>query len=450
MPDVAGFTPHPHQAELLQAPQRFIAAICGAQGGKTTVGAVWFLREIFDSYSRGERHDWLICAPTAKVLAQSTLPKFNEFFPKDWGEYKEQKQCYELVWGNRIYVRSGDEPDHIEGMTVKGAWFDEPGQMVQQMWINVQARLAVLRGRLIMTSTPYELNWFWRDIELKAGHINGRKIEGDNVEPDIAVFKWKSKDSPYFPQEEYDRAKRSMSPEMFRRRYDGEFTRLEGLVYREYDPKRHLVKPFPIPGEWKRFAGLDFGSDHPTAAVCIAQKPEIAADKAKGIAYEPSKFYVYREFYKSRCLLNEVSSFLQSEPLAYILADPRGAQERDELARFYGVKRLQIADNSIDMGVERVKMLLREDRLFFVEGRVPNTLDELVAYHYGAYHPDRASKDEPVKVHDDAMDAMRYAFSRTVDGLYQGKLFKTQNVHAVARARARGFLLPPADMMTGY
>lgn len=450
MADVASFTPHPHQAELLKCPQRFIAAICGAQGGKTTVGAVWFLREIYESWQRGERHDWLICAPTAKVLAQSTLPKFNEFFPKDWGEYKEQKQCYELVWGNRIYVRSGDEPDHIEGMTVKGAWFDEPGQMVQQMWINVQARLAVLRGRLIMTSTPYELNWFWRDIELKAGWLNGQRIDASGVEPDIAVFKWKSKDSPYFPVEEYERAKRSMSPEMFKRRYDGEFTRLEGLVYSAYDAKRHLVKPFPIPGEWKRFAGLDFGADHPTAAVCIAQKPEIKADKEKGIEAEPSKFYVYREFYKSRCLLNEVAAFLQSEPLAYILADPRGATERDELTRFYGVHKVQIADNSVDMGIERVKMLLREDRLFFVDGRTVNTLDELTSYHYAAYHPDRGSKDEPVKVHDDAMDAIRYAFSRILDGLYQGKMFKTQNAHAVARSRARGLSLPPADALTGY
>lgn len=446
------FTPHAHQIQVLMCKARFIACICGAQGGKTTIGAVWFLREIQESYQRGERHDWLISAPTAKILAQSTLPKFNEFFPKDWGEYKEQKQCYELVWGNRIYVRSGDEPDHIEGMTVKGAWFDEPGQMHGQMWINIQARLAVLKGRLMMTSTPYDMNWFWRDVEMKAGSVNGVPVTGEGIEQDIALFKWKSKDSPYFPIEEYDRAKRTMSPEMFKRRYDGEFTRLEGLVYRDFVEKTHIIPAFPIPGDWKRFGGLDFGSDHPTAALCIAQKPEIPGNKETGQAYEPSKFYVYREYYKSHALLSELAVFLQSEPLVSVLADPRGATERDELTRFYGVKKVQTADNSVDMGIERIKMLLRENRLFFFEARCPNTLDEIRSYHYAIYNPDKGSKDEPVKVRDDAMDALRYAFSRPLDGLYQGKFMKKQNVRAVAHARQHGYFgeAQRADPHTGY
>lgn len=445
------FVPHEHQKKVLLCDKRFIACICGAQGGKTTIGAVWFLREIYESYQRGERHDWLISAPTAKVLEQSTLPKFNEFFPSDWGEYKTQKQCYDLVWGNKIYVRSGDEPDHIEGMTVKGAWFDEPGQMDKQMWINIQARLAVLKGRLIMTSTPYELNWFWRDIELKAGTVNDQVIEGEHREPDIAVFKWKSKDSPYFPEEEYERAKRSMSPEMFKRRYDGEFSRLEGLVFKDFSPQAHIIDPFPIPGEWKRFAGLDFGSDHPTAVVCVAQKPEVPADKERGIKYEPSLFYVYREFYQSRSLLSNVAQFLQNEPLAYILADPRGATERDELTRFYGVKAIQIADNSVEVGLERLKQLLRENRLFFVRGRVPNTLDEIESYHYAPFNPDKATKDAPVKVHDDAIDALRYAFSRMPEGLYQGRYIRSSKVRAIARARAKGMAGNlPADPITNY
>src|SRR5262245_27894960 len=123
------FTPHIGQQYTLDSKARFIADITGLQGGKTTGGAIWFLREIYESYKRGERGNWLIAAPTVKILQQSTLPKFREFFPNDWGSWKEQKQCFELAWGDSIFVRSTDEPDHLEGMTVRGAWIDEAGQI---------------------------------------------------------------------------------------------------------------------------------------------------------------------------------------------------------------------------------------------------------------------------------------------------------------------------------
>jgi hypothetical protein len=185
--------------------------------------------------------------------------------------------------------------------------------------------------------------------------------------------------------------------------------------------------------------------------LCIAQKPEIPEDKDKGVLYEPSKFYVYREYYKAGEILQTLADFLKQEPLGVILADPRGAQERDELVRMHGVRGVQIADNSIEMGIERVKMLFRENRLFFLEGRCPNVLDEIRSYHNPMFVDDRTSKDGPVKTKDDAMDALRYAFSRPLDGLYQGKLYKKQNMKVIAAARHRN--ADPknhGDALTGY
>lgn len=451
------FVPHKFQRLVLDCDAQFIACICGAQAGKTTIGAIWLLREIFNDYTAGGCHDWIIVAPTAKMLAQATLPKFDEYLPKDWlagdlkdKRYKEQKQCYELARGNKIFVRSGDEPEHIEGITAKGAWLDEPGQMVPQVWTNVKLRVAVNKGRIMMTSTPYSMNWYYRDVEMRSGTINDIPQAGER-EASIAVYKWKNIDSPYFPREAYEMAKRTLSPEMFKMRYDGEFSRLEGLVYKDFDEKKHVIPAFPIPAEWPRFGGLDFGHSHPTACLCIAQKPEIPADSTIGTPFEPSKFYVYREYYKAGEILQVLAEFLKQEPLARILADPRGAQERDELVRFHGIRGIQIADNSIEMGIERVKMLFREDRLFFLEGRCPNTLDEIKVYHNPTFNEDRVTKDGPVKTKDDAMDALRYAFSRPLDGLYVGKTFKRQDAKVISAARRRNAdPKHPVDEITGY
>ncbi len=425
------------------------------------MGAMWLLKQISESYARGERKDWLISAPTAKVLGQATLVKFNEYIPSDWAEYKEQKQEYQLAWGNKIFVRSGDEPDHIEGMTIGGGWFDEPGQMHHQMWINIQSRLAISRGSLVMTSTPYDMNWYCTDVEQRACQLNGKNLCGcdhDKPSPDckfdheIAMFRWRSKDNKFFPVQEYERAKKMMTPEMFARRYDGEFTRLEGLVYKDFRSSDHIVKPFPIPGEWKRFAGLDFGNDHPTAVVCVAQKPAVPGNKDTGIPDEPSKFYVFAEYYHRKRGLSELAQFLNAQRFGYILADPRGATERDELSRAYGVRGVQIADNSIQVGIERISQLLRENRLFFFEGRCPNVIDEITSYHHQPLNSVGASRDMPVKVHDDAMDALRYAFSRIPEGLYPGKHISITKIRAVAHARANGNFSSdlPASPTTGY
>ena len=197
MASSVAFTPHPYQAMVLKSPARFIAAVTGVQGGKTTSGAVWLIREIKESYDSGKRCDWLIGAPTVKILQQSTIPKFKEFFNKlGWGDFKEGKQEFELKWGNRIFVRSLEDPDLIEGMTIAGAWLDEAGQMKHQAWINVQARVAIELGRVLMTTTPYACNWLQSDVYNRANKINGVEQQGEGKEKDIEVFNWRSVDNP--------------------------------------------------------------------------------------------------------------------------------------------------------------------------------------------------------------------------------------------------------------
>lgn len=422
------FVPHPHQDRAIASERRFIACVSGVQGGKTTVGAVWLLREIYKFFEAKNLGDFLIAAPTVKVLQQSTLPKFKEFFNRTgWGVWKEAKGCFELkAMGMspggepyKIYVRSTEEPDLLEGMTVKAAWLDEVGQMKDAVWTNVQGRLAIAQGRCIMTTTPYAPNWFWRDIMRKAGTINGVVQEDPDANPDVDMVTWRSVDNPAFPKAEYDRAKATMSKALFERRYEGKPTMLEGLVYEEINDDC-FVKPFAVPQDWVKFAGVDFGHSDPNVILKIAIKPAKAATEKT--AAEPAVFYVYEEFYKRGALLHEMAASLQKEPLEFILADPSAAQEIAELSRFHGVKRIQSADNTQDVGIERVRLLIHEGRLRFFRGRCENAIREVLSYHYPAPNEDRKVQDKPVGVNDHAMDALRYAFSRpNVEGLYAAR-----------------------------
>lgn len=403
--NVSEFSPHPGQKLVLESPRRFIATISGVQGGKTTVGAIWFLQEIYKDYEAGIQGDYLVVAPTNKLLQQSTLVKLRELFPPDWGTYKEQKQVYELKWGSRVFVRSAEDPNLLEGMTLRRVWADEAGQMKAAVWVILQARVAIHKGRILMTSTPYAQNWYYRDIFKNAGWLNGERQEGKNE--DIEVVSWGSVDNPAFPKEEQDKAKASMDEALYERRYCGKFTQLEGLVYPFNE--ECVVQPFVIPGGWRRFGGMDFGQADPTAILEIVEEPSTHT------------FFVVSEFYKSNSLLKDMVQFIGNTTMSRILADPQSAQLIEELRRYYGLGQVQPAEKQkIQVGIERVTALLKEGRLK-VFNTCKSTIEEFSTYHRKAPDPDKLVTDEPVDKDNHAMDALRYAFSKPIDGLYAKK-----------------------------
>ena len=98
--------------------------------------------------------DGMICAPTYKILSQSTLPKFFELNSDLRRYYRESKGTIEVPGKGIIYIRSTENPNVIEGMTLRWIWADEAGQMKLQAWINIQGRVSILKGRVFLSTTP--------------------------------------------------------------------------------------------------------------------------------------------------------------------------------------------------------------------------------------------------------------------------------------------------------
>jgi len=421
-------TLHKEQDKVLDSSARFIGVVSGVRGGKTTIGAIWLLNEINQHRLAGKYGDYLICAPTNKILDQSTLPKFKEFFPKDWGIWKEQKSCFELTWFRpgstepcRIYVRSMDEPDSIEGMEALAAWADEVGKMKSSAWINMQGRLAITKGRCLLTTTPYVINWFYEDIVKKAK-------EGDK---DYCLITWSSSANPAFPKDEFERAKATLPKAIFERRYLGKWTKLEGLVYAEFDEDIHVIEPFAVPDTWLRFGGLDFGYNNPNALISIAQDPNT------------NTFYITSEFYQNETLLKTLSEAIKSKRLQYVLADTHDSQLINELNKFHGCGNVKEADKSVTVGIERIRTLLVEERLKFFRGKTTKTIEEIQEYHYRPSTEMGGDSEKPVGKKNHAMDALRYAFSRPLQGLYAQRPANIQRQRYSRR-------IPQTTEYTGY
>ena len=375
---------HSFQDQAIFAKERFVALVAGLQSGKTIAGCIWARKMMVEF----PKNDGLIAAPTYKILTQSTLPKFFEINPDLKKYFKKGDGVIEIPNRGKVYIRSTDNPNVIEGMTLRWIWADEAGQMKLDAWINFQGRLSILEGELFITTTPYTLNWLYTDLYQKAK---------DNVQ-DYKVVQFRSKDNPYFPDEEYDRVKGTMDSRTFRRRYDGLFENMEGLVYQDFVPNMHTKNPEPQLKMKEFICGIDWGYNHPTAIIVIG------VDSDGG-------YWIVDEYYKSGKttaeLIEKMNFFKDKYKIRFWYADPAEPDRIEEMRRSgLNSREVNKSKGSVRIGIDKLSELFKTNRLH-IGHKCIHVLDEISTYHYP--DPDSDKREDPVKENDDAMDAIRYA-----------------------------------------
>lgn len=385
---------HQKQFDAFHSDKRFIACIAGVQGGKTFLGAL----KTAHSIEQYPNDDQAIIAPTYKILQQSTLPKFFEIAPYLRKYWKQQQSLIEIPRGKdasgnlkfqNIYIRSTDNPLALEGMTLKFAWMDEAGQMKPDAWLFMQARVAIKRGQIFITTTPYNMGWLYLEFykpcrERKPGY------------EDFQVYTWASIDNPFFPKDEFERVKKTLDPKTFARRYLGEFTKMEGLVYELQDFQ--IIEPRPIEGVYT-VAGVDFGWNNPAAIGVIREDRD-------------SRFYLVDEYYQKEKttaeIIEKAKQLREKWGINKFYCDSAEPDRIEEFNRQGLYAETAIKD--ITPGISRVAQLIRENR-FFVFSTCINALQEFETYHYPEKDGDKDNKkdDAPTKKDDHLMDAIRYA-----------------------------------------
>ncbi len=350
------------------------------QSGKTTFGSVWIMNE---SEQRGPG-DYLIIAPTYKILQQSTMQKFQELVPQGWGTFNKAESVFRTKSGMTFFLRSAEHPESIEGITAKAIWADEASLMKADAWLMMQGRVSRTQGRILCTFTPIALNWIHKELEKDKARV----LRGEPS--DIEFIQFRSVDSPYFPKEEFERARRMLTPTQFQLRYEGIFGKAEGLIYSDFC-EYNIVDDFAIPKDWTKAGGIDWGYNNPF--VCL-----------EGALNPDDVLFIYKERYKSRCLLKEHAECL-SPDITYF-ADPSGKQEIEEMiALGFDV---QSANNDVNIGIQKVNERIRpttDDRQSIrlkVFRSCVNTINEKSLYRYDK------EKERPVKEDDHCMDAERY------------------------------------------
>lgn len=379
-------TLHKFQWEAFNAikEHRFTALISGVQGGKTFLGALWLGSQALSDPDSNH----LIGFPTYKIGLQSTLPKFFELYPQLRRFYNQGSGEISIPGGSgKIFIRSTENPVTLEGMTIANAWLDEAGQMKADTWVMIQARTAIKQGRVMFTTTPYNLGWLYTEIYKKWQ-------DGDQ---NYHIVQYRSVDNPFFPQEEFERAQSTMDSRLFAMRYMGKFEKMEGLVYQDFGPfnieETKKIVPVAVLGS------IDWGFQAPAGIVIV-------------VLDEQGVYHIVDEYYeagKTTTELIEVARILAEKWKVNRwygdAAEPDRIEEfkRQGFYMFPGVK-------DTHAGINKIRQLILERKLM-VQQNCIHMIDEFANYHYEKPEYGKLPSEKPVKEYDHLLDALRYMIS---------------------------------------
>lgn len=143
-------------------------------------------------------------------------------------------------------------------------------------------------------------------------------------------------DNPYLAEDGQYEANLLSLPEMQRRQLlEGDWAIAEGAAFSEFREKDHVIEPFDIPPDWRRFRSCDYGYSSYSAVHWFAIDP----------AYET--LIVYRELYVSkhtgRDLAKAVIEAEQGDSIAYGVLDSSCWHNRGQIGP-------SIAEEMISMG----------------------------------------------------------------------------------------------------
>lgn len=269
----------------------------------------------------------------------------------------------------------------IRGMTAYGAYINEASVANENVFNEIKSRCSAPGARLIMDTNPDRPNhWLKRDYIDKA--------DGKTV----AEYSWCLDDNDFLTVRYINSIKNSTPSGMF---YDrdilGQWVNAEGLVYCDFSDCNYIAAA-DVPELRRHFIGFDFGYEHPAAVVLMGEDSDGVqyllkeySDRHKNIEHWKSIiFKIYAEFGRIPVYCDSARPDL----IESLQADKINASN---------------AVKDVLPGIAEVATKFKERRLLVVREHVTNFKEEICTYCW------KSGTDEPVKINDDTMDALRYA-----------------------------------------
>ncbi len=409
------YKPHGPQAQfgkLLDDGRRIVLFYGGIRSGKTYAGARELLKCIYKRKHIPKGLSWII-SPTYP-MSQVVEKEFEDACDLGGGKsliIRKYVGNHEYVLmppvpgakPYRVAIKTAEHPDRLRGASLDYIWLDEAAFMDREAYRICLGRILDSKGTMFITTTPKGMNWLYEEVYQKAqDHFmfeNGVtfKVKNDAVSLDerIGTIHCKTSDNPHLDPLDIEHLRGQYSVQFAKQELGAEFVAFDGLVYANFDFKRHVVEPITNLPEGAEFVcGIDAGLKDPMVCLFMMKYKD--------------RYYVVDEYYANMRTMETHSKQIKSHFLnGHVLRrwmDPSAAQESFDLNAL-GVMSYP-AKNDIRAGINSVGRMIELDRLFITRNCV-NTLREIGQYAYKE-RTDRNVGEEPQDINNHCMDALRY------------------------------------------
>ncbi len=405
--------PHAGQKPIMEDNTRFKVVVCGRRFGKTLMSIVTLIEK---ASSGPNKLVWYI-APTyrqAKMIAWRLLMSRIRLFPEKFQlqcKINESALSIMLPNGSFIELKGVDNPDSLRGQGVDYMVLDEYADDNYSripVWQEIlRPALSDKMGGAIFISTPKGYNHLYDLFE----YADSKKDE------QWKAWRMPTSSNPYISRKELLDARKELGEDVFIQEYEAQFTKKSGLIYKEFNRDIHVIDPLipdQISAQWYMEVGVDFGASHPTAGIFVL------------FSHIDDTAYVVDEYYQGESMIEDNAAAMFAIENKWMKrpnvrwGDSAGKQEILEYGsrknRYFLSPTVKGA-GSVEVGIDKVKSRLRDDVLtrkpkLYICRNCVNLIKEFENYRWRQSEDEnKKAADRPVKVYDDAMDALRYVIS---------------------------------------
>ena len=321
---------------------------------------------------------------------------------------------------NYFYVFGGKDErsqDLVQGITAAGAFLDEVALMPESFVNQVIARCSVEGSKYWFNCNPegpnhwFKVNWIDKSDEKNLLHLHFTMDDNLSLSPEVK-----------------ERYKKMFVGVFFQRYILGLWVLAEGVIYPNFDEKKHCIQKSDIPSKFDYFyVTSDYGITNPQVfLLCgikyIDGKPHIwILNEYYNVGVKKNSHGTEEKITKTdELFLKDYKKFTEGIDVRKIIIDPSATS----LINLFKQNKIPVkeADNAVIDGINLVLQWLDEERIHIVKENCPNLIKEFYEYIWDTKAQERG-EDKPVKQNDHAMDSLRYILQTLFPNKRRGVYF---------------------------
>lgn len=209
-------------------------------------------------YNRSQ-HEWRFPSGAAVIF---------RFIASEADVYAYQGDAFTFIGWDELTQFPGDHTDEETGETYNSAYI----YMFSRLRKKVGSRIRLM---VRATCNPGGVGHHWVKARFKINDAgDAAVVKDERTGLHRSFVPARIHHNPHLAGGEYERTLEMMSAEKRKALKEGRWDIFAGAQFNEFNPRVHVVEPFPIPLHWQRWRGADDGFAAHACCVWLAQNPD--------------------------------------------------------------------------------------------------------------------------------------------------------------------------------